>query len=253
MGFHDRSSCSCSHSFARWKRIRRHPVGLREPVRSGAVPLARARAREQITTSLPQAPPPSTAALRGIAEALGDRDLAPGADEQRSSIRGPASLPLRFVRPTVWPRWPTSRAGPLTMVRRRYLAPGDTDRSTGPHAKPRAGRHPTGVEARVVAAVKLGREVRMRAGKRPACDGGVLAVQSISLAQGPLVVLAIAPRTARAVRAAFTVACHSCPQVTQRHHTTSGLYIPSTAALTAALRAGCHSAASSGRRLRNGT
>ena len=75
-------------------------------------------------------------------------------------------------------------------------------RTAPPHAKPRAGRHRTGVEAVIAGAVKLGGELGMRAGKRPACDRGVPAA-SIGLAQGPLVVLAITPRTARAMGAAF--------------------------------------------------
>ncbi len=50
--------------------------------------------------------------------------------------------------------------------------------------------------------MKLGGELGVGAGKRPACNGGLLAA-SIGLAQGPLVVLAITPRTAGAVRAAF--------------------------------------------------
>ena len=87
-------------------------------------------------------------------------------------------------------------------VRDRGLPLVPARRTAPPHAKPRAGRHRTGVEAGVAGAVKLGGELGVRAGKRPACDGGVPAA-SVGFAQGPLVVLAIAPRTARAMGAAF--------------------------------------------------
>jgi hypothetical protein len=75
-------------------------------------------------------------------------------------------------------------------------------RAAPPHANPRAGRHRTRVQAWVAGAVKLGGELGVRAGKRPACDRGLLAA-SAGLAQGPLVVLAIARRTARAMGPAF--------------------------------------------------